>query len=305
MFRRFNLDPGISALLLAATTVLNAPIAAAADPLQNLASQKIALHAPAAGASRITFSGNPLILSAPPRDTEAQGHQIFDPLAAYLSQILGRQVIYKHPATWGGYQADMQADAYDIVFDGPHFNSWRIKHRNHNVLAKLPGEFVYTAVVRMENTRVSQLKQLTGRKICTHAPPNLGTLIMFSEFDNPVRQPVVIVKDGYEAIYKSLLHGECEAAMLPISYLSQYERDQPRTRTIFRTGVMPQQAFSAGARVTTAEQARISAALLSPAAAIPLSRFRKTYAAGRDLVTTQNTEYANLASYLRDEWGFN
>lgn len=290
------------ALLVAAA--LNAPIAVANDVHANPAVRAIAMQTPTSDMSGPSVNANVLILGAPPRDSEPEGHRIFDPIANYLTQVLGRRVIYKHPATWGGYQADMQANVYDIVFDGPHFNSWRIKNRNHNVLVKLPGEFVYTAVVRAENTKITQLKQLAGHKICAHAPPNLGTLIMYNEFDNPARQPAVIVRDGYEAIYTTLLTGGCEAAMLPLSYLNQYERKQGRTRVIFRTGVMPQQAFSAGPRVSPTEQAKISAALLSPSAETPMMGFRETYGAGRNLVAAQNIEYEKLAIFLRNEFGF-
>jgi hypothetical protein len=245
----------------------------------------------------------PLVLSAPPRDTEEEGHKIFDPIATFMSSVLGRPVVYRHPTTWGGYQADMQRGAYDIVFDGPHFNGWRAAHQQHRVLVKIPGEFVYTAVVRPDS-RVTGLKSLAGRKICAHAPPNLGTLIMYSEFDNPARQPLVMVEEGYHQIYEKLQAGRCEAAMLPLSYLRKYDPDQAHTRVIFRTAAMPQQAFSAGPRLTQGEQDRLASALLAPDAAAPLADFNQTYALNRGLVPAATGEYASLAVYLKDQWGY-
>jgi ABC-type phosphate/phosphonate transport system substrate-binding protein len=245
----------------------------------------------------------PLILSAPPRESADSGHRIFDPIAGYLSQVLKRKVVYKHPSTWGGYQADMQSGGYDIVFDGPHFNGWRIAKLGHTVVAKLPGEFVYTAVVRNDDTSTRQLSQLGGRKICAHAPPNLGTLIMYHEFDNPARQPVVIVIDGYKHIYESLLAGKCDAAMLPLKHLEKFEKTRARTRIIYRTGPMPQQAFSAGPRITPADKARIGDALLATNAPA-LSEFRKTYGISGNLVRSGDANYLDLAKYLRDTWGY-
>ncbi len=255
--------------------------------------------------SSTALPGDPLILSAPPRDSAEEGRRIFGPIAEYLSSVLGRRIVYRHPTTWGGYQADMQSGAYDLVFDGPHFNSWRIVNQKHNVLLRIPGEFVYTAVVRAEHAAISGMKQLAGHKICAHAPPNLGTLIMYDHFDNPARQPVVIVEEGYEQIYQALLKGKCEAAMLPLGHLLKFEKDRPQTRIVFRTTTMPQQAFSAGPRITPAEQAKIADALQAPAAAIALVDFRKTYGFKGSFIPAGNAEYAGLAKYLKDTWGYN
>ena len=266
----------------------------------------VALRAPEA-TPPINFASvtaEPLILAAPPRDSAEEGKRRFGPVANYLSEVLGRPVVYRHPATWGGYQADMQRGAYDIVFDGPHFNGWRVARLGHNVLVKLPGEFVYTAVVRKDNTAITQLKQLAGRKICTHAPPNLGTMIMFREFDNPARQPVVIKTDGYDNIYQALLDGKCDGAMLPLKHVQKHDPNGERVRIVFKNQPLPQQAVSAGPRLSAAEQAKVAEALLSPAAAIPLASVREAYGLGKGFVAAKNDEYAGLGEYLKDIWGY-
>lgn len=302
MLRQWLSFPILALLALASLPVY---AAGGAEGTQMKTRLNMASASPGSGLSSAIQPRNPLILSAPPRDSAAEGHKIFGPIADYLSSVLGRQVVYRHPTTWGGYQADMQAGVYDLVFDGPHFNSWRIDHQKHNVLLRIPGEFVYTAVVRAEHTAITGLKQLAGRKICAHAPPNLGTLIMYDQFDNPSRQPVVIVEEGYEQIYQALLKGKCEAAMLPLGHLLKFEKDQPQTRIVFRSMTMPQQAFSAGPRLTPAEQARIADALQSPAAAVALIDFRKTYGFKGNFIPAGNSEYAGLAKYLKDTWGYN
>ena len=69
-----------------------------------------------------------LILSAPPRETAEAGMKIYGPIAQHLSKLLGVIVTYKHPGNWMTYQHEMRDDKYDIIFDGPHFISWREKH---------------------------------------------------------------------------------------------------------------------------------------------------------------------------------
>ena len=79
-----------------------------------------------------------LVFSAPPRETPTIGNKRYQPIASYLSKVLGRKVVYKHPGTWGAYRTEMLQGDYDIVFDGPHFNSYRAEKMKYNILAKIP-----------------------------------------------------------------------------------------------------------------------------------------------------------------------
>jgi ABC-type phosphate/phosphonate transport system substrate-binding protein len=266
--------------------------------------QTIALRTSISTSQESSAETTPLVLAAPPRDSAEEGMKRFGPVAEYLSAALGRKVVYRHPTTWGGYQADMQRGAYDIVFDGPHFNGWRIEKLHHHVLVKLPGEFVYTAVVRHDHNAVDNIRQLAGHKICAHAPPNLGTLIMYNQFDNPARQPVVVVTDGYDKIYKALVDGKCDAAMLPLHTVNKLDPSGSRVRIVMRTPTMPEQAFSAGLRLSPGERARIAEALLSPGAAGPLAKFFETYGVGKGFASASDSEYTGLGQYLKDQWGY-
>jgi len=139
----------------------------------------------------------------------------FGPIADYLSEKLGRKVVYKHPGTWGGYQSDMQAGAYDIVFDGPHFVSWRIEKLHHNVLVKLPGVLKVVGFVRADN-KARQSAQSVGRSrhLCPRAAQP-RTSVAQSEFSNPSRQPNFIIMEGFGAIYQGVLEGKCIAGIVP------------------------------------------------------------------------------------------
>lgn len=263
-------------------------------------------YAPAAEVlpAQPVLAGAELVLSAPPRETAEEGARRFGPVAAYLSEVLGRRVVYRHPGTWGAYQAEMLKGAYDLVFDAPHFNGWRIERLGHNVLVKVPGEYTYAVFVRKDNTRVHAISQLAGRKVCAHAPPHLGTLVMWRQFDNPSRQPTIIVTDGYRNVYEALLEGKCEAAVLSMKHLDKWDPDGARTRVIYKNRALPQQALSAGPRLTAAEQARVAAALLAPAGQGPLQVLRESYGFGSGFVAARNEEYAGLGEYLRNEWGY-
>ncbi|MBS1246052.1 MAG: hypothetical protein H6R47_251 [Proteobacteria bacterium] len=245
-----------------------------------------------------------LALSAAPRDGVEGGMKRFGPIADYLSEKLGRKVVYKHPGTWGGYQSDMQAGAYDIVFDGPHFVSWRIEKLHHNVLVKLPGALKVVGFVRADNKRVNQLNQLAGQGICAHAPPNLGLLSAQSEFSNPSRQPNFIIMEGFGAIYQGVLEGKCIAGIVPKMNLLQKDPRGEQTRIVYEHSPFPQQAFTAGPRLSVEEQARLVAALMAPEAEAVLADFRQAYAFKDSFVPANNAEYADLGVYLKPVQGF-
>ncbi len=261
--------------------------------------------APAPEAGKAAPPGDtPLVLSAPPRESPESGEKRFGPFAEYLSGAIGRKVVYKHPITWGGYQSDMQAGAYDLVFDGPHFVSWRMERLGHNVLVKLPGEFLYVGFVRKDGANIRTIQQLAGHTVCVHAPPNLGTLMLLTAFDKTVREPQIVITEGYKEIYQGVMDGKCVGAMLPKNHLAKYEKDGARMRVIYSHPPYPQQALTAGPRLSAEEHTKITDALLVSAAQTALSDFRDAYALSGWFTRARNEEYAGLSAYLRLVQGF-
>lgn len=250
---------------------------------------------PSTGADVITFS-------APPRDNEIEARRRFEPVAQYLSTALGKKVVYRHPSSWDVYQGEMQKGVYDIVFDGPHFNGWRIAKLQHSIVAKVPGD-LSQAVFVPRASNIESIKQLTGRRICAHAPPNLGTLVLQRAFDNPMRQPVIVVVEGFQNIYQSLLDGKCQAAVLPTHQLGKFDAGGD-TRVVHRSAPLPNQAFSAGPRLSETDRTRLTAALLAPEAEGPTAKMREAYTGGKSFVPASNTEYVGLADFLKNEWGY-
>ena len=61
------------------------------------------------------------------------------------------------------------------------------------------------------------------------------------------------------------MEGKCAAAMVPIAKLEQFEKNGAMTRIIYRAKALPDNAISAGPRLTTTDQAKIAQALLAPA----------------------------------------
>lgn len=195
-----------------------------------------------------------LILTAPPRENPETGEKLYGPLAKHLSELLGEKVTYVHPNNWLEYQRDLRKDAYDIIFDGPHFVSWRMSHLKHDVLVKLPGTLEFVVIVNADDNEVKDVKDLIGKKICGIPPPNLATLTVIEQFPNPVRQPVIWgVDGGYMDVFRAFISGQCRAAVFRSTFFEKKltEQDRTNTRVLFRSKALPNQAISVSSRVNS------------------------------------------------------
>lgn len=72
----------------------------------------------------------------------------------------------------------MRDNKYDIVFDEPHFISWREENLRHEVLVKLPGKLQFVLVTDKSNKKVGKAKNLIGKNICGISPSNVINIIV-------------------------------------------------------------------------------------------------------------------------------
>jgi len=140
---------------------------------------------------------------------------MYGPIADFLSAKTGHTFTYKHPDNWLSYMKEMRMGEYDLAFDGPHFVSWRIAALQHTPLVRLPGKLEFVVISRKDNAKVTKIQDLAGKPICGHAPPNLATLTMQDQFQNPSRQPRIEVVRGFKNVYNAMVAGKCEAAVIP------------------------------------------------------------------------------------------
>ena len=243
----------------------------------------------------------PLVFTAAPRESPAEGERIYGPLATYLSKTIGRPVIYRYPGSWGEYRTAMVRGDYDLVFDGPHFNGYRAERLNHEILVKLPEVYQF-AIIGHRDLLFTSMQRLAGHTFCTLAPPNLGAQVVLDLYDNPARQPVLLPVDTWCAVYDGVVTGRCVAGVLPLTLLRAYDR-QDRSRVLYFSSEMPHQALSAGPRLSAHERARLRDALTSSTAEEPTRALRANqHTSG--FVPARSEEYLGLARYLRNEWGF-
>lgn len=205
----------------------------------------------------VTHTHADLLLTAPPRESAQDGLKVYGPLADELSRILNEKVTYEHPKGWLYFQRDLRADKFDIIFDGPHFISWRIEKFNHTPIAKLPGTFGFIVITAkgsrgFGDKEINDLTNLYTIRTCVIAPPNLSTLSVLEQFKNPFKRPrIVTVKGGMKGVYESFKEGKCKAAILRdkfyLNKIPQEERDN--LKIIFKTKPFSNQGITVGHRV--------------------------------------------------------
>ena len=250
-------------------------------------------------------AANNFIFSAPPRGPVEAETKVYEPIARYLSKALGKTVTYQHPGDWLSYQAEMQKGAYDLIFDGPHFASWRMKRLQHEPLVALPGKLIFNVFVLNDRKKVINMKDLAGRTICGLAPPNLATLTVYDAFsDQPLRQPRIKQVKSFKAGFQQVIDKKCVAGVARDKLYKKLDKEN-RTQVIYTSRGVANQGFSAGPRFTEQEKKIITDALLDKKNHIQLETFHKRFNKSFALLKQADLlEYAGLDRMLDNSWGF-
>lgn len=244
-----------------------------------------------------------LIFTSPPRESRAKGVEVYQPITDYLSKITGQKVVYRYPDNWLTYQQEMRKDVYDIVFDGPAFIGWREARQHHVPLVKVPGKLVFVVIVKPDQNKVQQLKDLAGRTICAFPPPNLATLTVLVEFDNPARQPLIVETPSFAGAYQGVASGKCVAGIMQIKVYEKFAAQHGPMKILFTSQPVSNQALTAGPRVPAEMKEKITRALLSPEGTAAAQKLLDEFKIKHFEPATKE-EYAGLGKLLRDVWGF-
>lgn len=243
------------------------------------------------------------IFSSPPRGNGATETTYFKPVADYLTKVTGKKFTYKYSENWLAYQSNMQKDVYDLVFDGPHFVSWRISHRGHEPLVKIPGDFIFVFLARKDSNSIQALGNLAGRTVCGHAPPNQGTLHLYNMFTNPSRQPQLVEVQGWRNIYKEMMAGKCLGSVVPLKIYKELDPEGINTKVLHITRAAPGQAFTASKRIPADIRAKIAEALMSADGQAATAKLREQYPS-KPYIRATKQEYSGEDVLLKDSYGF-
>jgi len=246
---------------------------------------------------------NPIYFTAPPRESTEKGIKTYQPIADFLTKNLNRKVIYKHPENWALYRRDMTQNKLDIVFDGPHFVSWRQKQFAHVPVAMLPQPHVWVIVKRKGNKKIASLKSIEGKLFCGQQYPNFGSLTAMTHFKT-TREPSLIPLKGWKNVYKGVVSGKCVAGVLPITNLKKFDPKNKFIEIVHVHPAFPNQGFTVNNKYSPLLISKIQKLLLSKEGQTATKKLRERYSKGEFLIKPKINEYRKVSVVLNELYGF-
>lgn len=223
-------------------------------------------------------SADDLILTAPPREPPARSEELYGPLAELLSTQLGQKVVYSRARDWIEYSTRMKQDKYDIIFDGPHFAAWRMKHLGHTPVAKLPGELSFVIVSHKNDKTQNRMRDLINAPLCAQASPNLGTMAVLAQFTNPLIQPDLYEVANITEVYELFKSGKCKAALFQEKFLNRLPpEEKAQLKIMFNSSRYPDQTITVSKRVTDRQRAVLTELLTRPSGIAATQELLKQY----------------------------
>lgn len=238
------------------------------------------------------------VFTAPPRETRERGMEIYKPIADYLTRATGEVFIYQHPGSWEAYSDAMKRGEYDLVFDGPHFVSWRIAHVDHQAIVKLPQLHIWRVISRRGDASVNTLEDLVGKRVCAPKSPNFGMLTFMSHYTNPERQPEHVITKGWKDGYNAVLDGKCQATVLPKTNHQKYDPSGTFTKAVHTHLPYPNQGFTAGPRMSPGMKRQVQESLLSSEGQAAMAKLRSRYAGDKLMIAAEDEEYEGISMVL-------
>jgi ABC-type phosphate/phosphonate transport system substrate-binding protein len=241
-----------------------------------------------------------LTLMVEPSYGTARLAEVFEPLANYIGQAVGRPVRLVTPRNYHFFWRDVrQSPSIDLLYAEAHFTDYRAQRFGSLPLARTAERLSYSILVSdlVENPTVDRL---VGRRLVTMPSPSLGFALLTQLYPNPVSQPEILSsatswRDGVEMVFAE----EAEAAIVP----TWLEDEYPNLTSVWTSREFMGPAISASSDLDPTLRERIREALLSihedPAAnevllELRISRFEPATAA----------EYAGADRMLREFHGY-
>lgn len=204
-----------------------------------------------------------LVLAVQPILSEAKTRQAFQPLAQYISKVIGKKISIVTVPNFMSYWSKMVGGQKNILYlDAAHFTAYRVRKQGYEVLAKIPDSVSYSLVVR-DADMVFDPSELTAKRIATLGSPSIGATRLDSMFPNPSRQPIIVEVENSQQGISMLLDNKVFAAIIPTPIVSQAMVNGVAISVVTTTEPIPHIALSASPDIDKAIVEKIRRAIIS------------------------------------------
>jgi len=205
------------------------------------------------------INAQPLRMVAQPNYPPQQASRVYQPLADYIGDQVGRDVILVTPRSFQHHWLDTRrGESFDLALEDAPITDFRIQRQNFVPLVRVAEAQSYTLCVADPN--YESVDDLVGVSIATMPAPSTGYLILVNWFPNPLRQPNIRSRASrWQDAVQDIFAYQTEAAIAPKRLVDQY----PQLTRIRTSDPVPGPAISASAELTPELRQAIRAALLT------------------------------------------
>ena len=199
-------------------------------------------------------------LTVEPTFPAAQLREVYGPLLSYLNRSTGYRFNVRAAASFNQHWRDLRAGTpADLVFEEAHFFDYRRQRSGFVGLARTVEDSAYAIAVADPAIADEGRNGIVGRTVASLGAPNLGDVLVFEEFRNPLAQPEMRPisskwSDGPDLVFA----GDVEATMLP-AYLAS---ENPALIEVWRSRSLPGRVLSASPQLPQDVRQKVMEALL-------------------------------------------
>ena len=241
----------------------------------------------------------PLRMVAQPSYPPQQANRVYQPLADYIGEQIGRNVILVTPRSFQHHWLNTRrGESFDLALEDAPITDFRIQRQDFVPLVRVAEPQTYSLAVSDPN--YESLDDLVGVSIATMPAPSTGYLILAQWFPNPLRQPNIRSRASrWQDAVQDIFAYQTEAAIAPARLVEQY----PQLTQIRTSEPLPGPAVSAATTLAPELRQAIRAALLA------LDESERGVAILEELNTAELVpasaeEYAGYIDWLRRVSGF-
>ena len=240
-------------------------------------------------------------LTVEPNFPADQVREVYGPLLSYLNRSTGHRFTVRSAANFNEHWRELRSGAKtEFVFEEGHFFDYRRKRSGAVALARTQEGSAFAIAVADPEIAAEGREGIIGRTVASLGAPNLGYVLVFDAFKNPLAQPEVRSisskwSDGPDLVFA----GDVEGALLP-TYLAS---ENPALTEVWRSPELPGRVLSASPELPQDVRQKVAEALLK------LHEDAEAYAVMTELrterfIAADEAAYQGLERLLINSFGY-